>query len=154
MTCPVWKGMAMQQPKRQKFRKAHRGRNRGMAQSGTEVSFGEFGLQSVGRGRLTARQIEAARRSITRAIKRAGRVWIRVFADKPVSKKPVEVRMGKGKGNPEFYVAEIKPGKMVYELEGVSEQLARRAFTLAAAKLPLRCVFVQRGRIAVGGAKA
>ena len=141
----------MQQPKRQKYRKAHRGRNRGIAHSGHEVSFGEFGLQCSGRGQFTARQIEAARRAITRSIKRVGRVWIRIFADKPVSKKPLEVRMGKGKGNPEFYVAEIKPGKMIYELEGVSEPIARRALQLGAAKLPLPCLFVRRDRS--GGTK-
>lgn len=131
-------------PKRTKFRKAHKGRNRGLATTGNKVSFGEYGLQSTTRGRMTSRQIEAARRTITRHIKRGGRVWIRVFPDKPVSKKPLEVRMGKGKGNPEFWVMEVKPGQMLYELQGVSEELAREAFTLAAAKLPFKCKFVKR----------
>ncbi len=132
-------------PKRTKFRKAHKGRNRGLATTGNKVSFGEFGLQSTTRGRMTSRQIEAGRRTITRHIKRGGRVWIRVFPDKPVSKKPLETRMGKGKGNPEYWVMEVKPGQMLYELQGVSEELAREAFTLAAAKLPFKCKFVKRG---------
>lgn len=132
-------------PKRTKFRKQHKGRNRGLALTGNKVSFGEFGLQSTGRGRMTARQIEAARRTITRHIKRGGRVWIRVFPDKPITKKPLEVRMGKGKGSVEYWVMEIKPGQMLYELEGVSEELAREAFKLAAAKLPFKCKFVKRG---------
>ncbi len=136
----------MQAPKTMRYRKRHRGRNRGLAANGALVSFGEFGMRSTGRGRLTARQIEAARRAITRKIKRAGRVWIRIFTDKPVSQKPVGVRMGKGKGNPEFFVAEIKPGKVIYELEGVSESLAREAFKLAGAKLPVTTGFVRRQR--------
>jgi large subunit ribosomal protein L16 len=134
----------MLQPKRTKFRKQQKGRNRGLAQSGNQVSFGEFGLKSVGRGRITARQIEAARRAITRKVKRGGKLWIRVFPDKPVSKKPLEVRMGKGKGNVEYWVALIQPGKMLYEIEGVSEELARDAFRLAAAKLPVQTTFDKR----------
>jgi large subunit ribosomal protein L16 len=134
----------MLQPKRTKYRKAMKGRNRGMAQRGNKVSFGEYGLKATTRGRLTARQIEAARRALTRFIKRGGRVWIRVFPDKPVSKKPLEVRMGSGKGNPEFWVAEIKPGAVLYEMEGINETEAREAFKLAAAKLPLRTMFVAR----------
>lgn len=134
----------MLQPKRTKFRKQHKGRNRGLAQSGNKVSFGEFGLKATGRGRLTARQIEAARRTITRTVKRGGKLWIRVFPDKPVSKKPLEVRMGKGKGNVEYWVAQIQPGRMLYEIEGVSEELAREAFELASAKLPMGTTFVKR----------
>ena len=134
----------MLQPARRKYRKEHKGRNRGLALRGAHVSFGEYGLKVTERGRLTARQIEAARRAISRHIKRGGRVWIRVFPDKPISQKPAEVRMGNGKGNPEYYVAEIVPGKVLYELNGVPEQLAREAFTLAAAKLPLRTTFVAR----------
>jgi len=134
----------MLQPKRTKFRKQHKGRNRGLAQSGNQVSFGEFGLKAVGRGRLTARQIEAARRAITRRVRRGGKLWIRVFPDKPVSKKPLEVRMGKGKGNVEYWVAQIQPGRMLYEIEGVSEDLAREAFLLAAAKLPMQTKFERR----------
>ena len=133
----------MLQPKRTKFRKMQKGRNRGLAQSG-KVSFGEFGLKSTTRGRLTARQIEAARRAMTRHIKRGGKIWIRVFPDKPISKKPLEVRMGKGKGNVEYWVAEVQPGRMLYEMEGVSEELAREAFALAAAKLPVNTTFVTR----------
>lgn len=134
----------MLQPKRTKFRKQHKGRNRGLATRGNRVSFGEFGLQSTSRGRLSARQIEAARRAITRYVKRGGRIWIRVFPDKPVSKKPLEVRMGKGKGNPEYWVAQVQPGRMLYEIEGVSESLAREAFRLASAKLPLQTNFARR----------
>ena len=134
----------MLQPARTKFRKYHKGRNYGVATRGAKVSFGEFGLKSVDRGRLTARQIEAARRAMTRHIKRGGRIRIRIFPDKPVSQKPAEVRMGNGKGNPEFWVAEIQPGKVLYEMDGVREDVAREAFRLAAAKLPLRTVFVQR----------
>ena len=134
----------MLQPARRKFRKEHKGRNRGVASTGNKVSFGEFGLKAVGRGRITARQIEAARRVMTRHIKRGGRIWIRSFPDKPISKKPAEVRMGKGKGSVEFYVAEIQPGKMLYEMDGVSETLAREAFRLAAAKLPLLTTFASR----------
>lgn len=121
-----------------------KGRNRGLASRGSRVSFGEFGLKATGRGRLTSRQIEAARRAITRHVKRGGRLWIRVFPDKPVSKKPLEVRMGKGKGNPEFWVAVIKPGHVLYEIEGVNEELAREAFRLAGAKLGISTTFVSR----------
>ena len=121
-----------------------KGRNRGLALRGNKVSFGEYGLKSITRGRLTSRQIEAARRALTRFIKRGGRVWIRVFPDKPVSKKPLEVRMGSGKGNVEYWVAEIKPGAVLYEMEGISELEAREAFKLAAAKLPVRTMFVTR----------
>ena len=134
----------MLQPARSKFRKQHKGRNRGLATTGNKVSFGDFGLKSVGRGRITARQIEAGRRVMTRHIKRGGRVWIRIFPDKPITKKPAEVRMGKGKGSVEYYVAEIQPGKMLYEMDGVSEDIAREAFKLAAAKLPLLTVFATR----------
>ncbi len=134
----------MLQPKRTKYRKMMKGRNRGLALRGNKVSFGEYGLKSTTRGRLTSRQIEAARRALTHFIKRGGRVWIRVFPDKPVSKKPLEVRMGSGKGNVEFWVAEVKPGAVLYEMEGINEQEAREAFKLAAAKLPLRTMFVTR----------
>lgn len=134
----------MLQPNRRKFRKEHKGRNEGLATRGTKVSFGEWGLKATGRGRLTARQIEAARRAMTRHIKRGGRIWIRIFPDKPISKKPAEVRMGNGKGNPEYWVAEIQPGKVLYEMDGVAEDLAREAFRLAAAKLPIPTVFVTR----------
>jgi len=134
----------MLQPTRQKFRKQHKGRNRGLATTGNKVSFGDFGLKSIGRGRITARQIEAARRVMTRHIKRGGRVWIRIFPDKPITKKPAEVRMGKGKGSVEYYVAVIQPGKMLYEMDGVTEATAREAFRLAAAKLPLLTVFASR----------
>jgi len=134
----------MLQPARSKYRKQHKGRNRGLATTGNKVSFGDFGLKSIGRGRITARQIEAGRRVMTRHIKRGGRVWIRIFPDKPITKKPAEVRMGKGKGSVEYYVAEIQPGKMLYEMDGVSETIAREAFRLAAAKLPLLTVFATR----------
>ena len=134
----------MLQPARRKYRKEQKGRNKGIATTGATVAFGEFGLKAVGRGRLTARQIEAARRAMTRHIKRGGRIWIRIFPDKPISKKPAEVRMGNGKGSPEYFVAEIQPGKVLYEMDGVDEALAREAFTLAAAKLPIRCTFVHR----------
>jgi large subunit ribosomal protein L16 len=134
----------MLQPKRTKFRKMHKGRNRGLAQRGNKVSFGEFGLKASGRGRLTARQIEAARRAMTRRIKRGGKIWIRVFPDKPITNKPLEVRMGKGKGNVEYWVALVQPGRVLYEMEGVSEKLAREAFALAAAKLPISTTFVKR----------
>ncbi|TAM43433.1 MAG: 50S ribosomal protein L16 [Gammaproteobacteria bacterium] len=134
----------MLQPKRTKYRKMMKGRNRGLATRGNKVSFGEFGLKATVRGRLTARQIEAARRALTHFIKRGGRVWIRIFPDKPVTKKPLEVRMGSGKGNVEFWVAEIRPGAMLYEMEGISEAQAREAFKLAAAKLPLKTTFVTR----------
>jgi len=134
----------MLQPKRTKFRKMHKGRNTGLAQRGNTVAFGEIGLKSIGRGRMTARQIEAARRTITRRIKRSGKIWIRVFPDKPITEKPLEVRMGKGKGPVEYWVAEIKPGKMLYEIQGVSEELAREALTLASAKLPFKTTIVKR----------
>ena len=134
----------MLQPARTKYRKQQKGRNTGVATRGNKVAFGEYGLKAIGRGRLTARQLEAARRALSRHIKRGGRIWIRVFPDKPVSTKPAEVRMGNGKGNPEYFVCEIQPGKVLYELNGVPEELAREAFTLAAAKLPLRCTFVAR----------
>jgi large subunit ribosomal protein L16 len=134
----------MLQPKRTKFRKQQKGRNRGLATSGNKVSFGEFALKSTSRGQLTARQIEAARRTITRKVKRGGKLWIRVFPDVPVTKKPIEVRQGKGKGNVEYWVAKIQPGRVIYEIEGVSEELAREAFKLAAAKLPVRTTFVNR----------
>tara|TARA_Y100001934_G_scaffold281338_1_gene390690 strand:+ start:936 stop:1349 length:414 start_codon:yes stop_codon:yes gene_type:complete len=134
----------MLQPKRTKFRKQHKGRNRGLAHRGSTVSFGEYGLKSTGRGRMTARQIEAGRRAMTRHIKRGGQIWIRVFPDKPITSKPLEVRQGKGKGNVEYWVAQIKPGKVLYEMEGVSEELAREAFSLAAAKLPFPTTFVKR----------
>ena len=134
----------MLQPKRTKFRKQHKGRNTGLALTGSTVAFGEFGLKATDRGRLTARQIEAARRAMTRYVKRGGQVWIRVFPDVPITKKPLEVRMGSGKGNVEYWVAEIQPGKMLYEIEGIPEELARQAFTLAAAKLPLRTTFAKR----------
>jgi len=134
----------MLQPTRLKYRKHQKGRNTGLATRGNKVSFGEFGLKAVGRGRLTARQIESARRAINRYIRRGGRIWIRVFPDKPISAKPAEVRMGNGKGSPEYYVAEIQPGKMLYELDGVAEEVAREAFRLASAKLPLPTVFVAR----------
>ncbi len=134
----------MLQPKRTKFRKQFKGRNRGLAATGNKVSFGEYGLKSTSRGRLTARQIEAARRAMTRHIKRGGKIWIRVFPDKPISKKPLEVRQGKGKGSVEYWVAQIQPGSMLYEMEGVTEELAREAFALAAAKLPCGTTFVKR----------
>ncbi|MEA3244240.1 MAG: 50S ribosomal protein L16 [Thiogranum sp.] len=134
----------MLQPKRTKFRKQQKGRNRGLATSGNKVSFGEFALKSTTRGQITARQIEAARRAITRSVKRGGKLWIRVFPDVPVTKKPIEVRQGKGKGNVEYWVAKIQPGRVIYEIEGVSEELAREAFKLAAAKLPVQTAFVTR----------
>lgn len=134
----------MLQPKRTKYRKQHKGRNRGLAQNGNKVSFGEFALKATTRGRITSRQIEAARRAMTRHVKRGGKVWIRIFPDKPITQKPLEVRMGSGKGNVEYWVAEIQPGKVLYEMEGVSEELAREAFKLAAAKLPVLTTFVTR----------
>lgn len=134
----------MLQPKRTKYRKRQKGRNRGLATNGTDVSFGEFGLKATSRGFLTARQIEAARRAITRHVRRGGKLWIRVFPDKPISKKPVEVRMGKGKGNVEYWVAPVQPGKMLYEIQGVSEDVAREAFERAAAKLSVQTKFVER----------
>ncbi len=134
----------MLMPKRTKFRKQFKGKNRGLATSGKEVSFGEFGLKSIERGNLSSRQIEAARRAITRRVKRGGKIWIRVFPDTPITQKPLEVRMGKGKGSVEYWVAKIQPGKMLYEIEGVSEEVAREAFSLAAAKLPVKTIFVAR----------
>ena len=134
----------MLQPARTKYRKMQKGRNRGAATSGTLVSFGDYGLKALATGQLTSRQIEAARRAIVRSIKRGGKIWIRVFPDKPVSKKPAEVRMGSGKGNPEFWCFEVKPGKVLYEMEGVSEEAAREAFRLGAAKLPVKTRFVTR----------
>jgi large subunit ribosomal protein L16 len=134
----------MLQPARTKYRKQQKGRNRGVATRGNKVSFGDYGLKATTRGRLTARQIEAARRAMTRHIKRGGRIFIRIFPDKPVSTKPAEVRMGNGKGNPEYFVAEIQPGKVLYEMDGVDEPMAREACALAAAKLPLRTIFVFR----------
>ncbi|RXJ73409.1 50S ribosomal protein L16 [Veronia nyctiphanis] len=133
----------MLQPKRTKFRKTFKGRNRGLA-VGTDVSFGTFGLKAVGRGRITARQIEAARRAMTRHIKRQGQIWIRVFPDKPITTKPLEVRQGKGKGSVSYWVAQIQPGKVLYEMDGVSEELAREAFQLASRKLPIKTTFVTK----------
>ena len=134
----------MMQPKKTKFRKAHKGRIHGTATSGATLSFGQFGLKAMEPDRVTARQIEAARRALTRHMKRAGRVWIRVFPDVPVSKKPIEVRMGKGKGAPEFWVARVAPGRIMFEVDGVPEPIAREAFALAAAKLPIKTRFIQR----------
>ncbi len=134
----------MLQPKRTKFRKQFKGRNRGLATTGNKISFGEYGLKAVERGKITARQIEAARRAMTRHIKRGGKIWIRVFPDVPISKKPLEVRMGKGKGNVEYWVCKIQPGRVLYEMEGVNESIAREAFRLAAAKLPFKTTFVSR----------
>ena len=134
----------MLQPKRTKFRKQHKGRNRGLAQRGSSVSFGEYGLKATDRGRLTSRQIEAARRAMTRHVKRGGKIWIRVFPDKPITQKPLEVRQGKGKGNVEYWVALVQPGRLVYEMSGVTEEGAREAFKRAAAKLPIATTFVSR----------
>lgn len=134
----------MLQPKKTKYRKMQKGRNRGLAQRGSKISFGEYGLKSTERGRVTARQIEAARRAINRYVKRGARVWIRLFPDKPITQKPLEVRQGKGKGNVEYWVAQVQPGRVLYEMEGVSEEVARRALQLAAAKLPVRTAFVTR----------
>ena len=134
----------MLQPKRTKFRKQQKGRNRGKANVGNKVSFGEYGLKATTRGRVTARQIEAARRAITRHVKRGANIWIRVFPDKPITKKPLEVRQGKGKGNVEYWVAQVQPGRMLYEIQGVDEELAREAFRLAAAKLPVQTTFSAR----------
>ena len=131
-------------PKRTKFRKQFRGKNRGLAQVGNEVSFGEFGLKTLERGELTSRQIESARRAITRKVRRGGKLWIRIFPDTPITTKPLEVRMGKGKGSVEYWVAKVQPGKMLYEIEGVSEEIAREAFSLASAKLPVKTSFVIR----------
>jgi|SRR5262245_41708127 large subunit ribosomal protein L16 len=134
----------MLQPMRTKFRKAHKGRIHGNAKAGTDLNFGQFGLKAMEPERVTARQIEAARRALTRHMKRAGRVWIRVYPDVPVSKKPIEVRMGKGKGTPEFWVCRVKPGRIMFEIDGVSVELAKEALALAAAKLPIRTRFVAR----------
>jgi large subunit ribosomal protein L16 len=134
----------MLQPKRTKFRKQQKLRNRGLALRGNKVDFGDFGLKSTSRGRLTSRQIEAGRIAINRHVKRGGKVWIRVFPDKPITEKPLEVRMGKGKGNVEYWVAQVKPGKVLFEIQGVSEELARSAFSRAAAKLPLLTTFVYK----------
>ena len=134
----------MLQPKRTKFRKMFKGKNRGLAQAGNRVSFGEYGLKAAERGRVSARQIEAARRAMTRKVKRAGKIWIRIFPDVPISSKPLEVRMGKGKGNVDFWCAKVQPGTVMYEMEGVSEEMAREAFRLAANKLPIRTTFVTR----------
>ena len=137
----------MMQPKRTKFRKQHKGCNRGLATTGNRVSFGEYGMKAMTRGRITARQIEAARRAITRKVKRGAKIWIRIFPDKPITKKPLEVRQGKGKGNVEYWVARVQPGRMLYEMQGVDEELAREAFRLAAAKLPVQTAFVIRTAI-------
>ena len=134
----------MMQPKRTKYRKMHKGRNRGLAQRGNFVAFGEYGLKATTRGRITSRQIEAARRALTRHVRRGGKVWIRIFPDKPITQKPLEVRQGKGKGNVEYWVALVQPGRMLYEIEGVPEPLAREAFRLASSKLPVATAFVQR----------
>ncbi len=134
----------MLQPKRTKFRKQHKGRIHGNAKGGTDLNFGAYGLKAMEPERITARQIEAARRAMTRYMKRAGRVWIRIFPDVPVSSKPAEVRMGKGKGSPEYWACRVKPGRIMFEMDGVSEDIAREAMRLAAAKLPIKCRFVQR----------
>ena len=134
----------MLQPKQTKFRKMHKGRNRGLAQNGNTIAFGRYGLVAQTRGRITSRQIEAARRAMTRHVKRGAKIWIRIFPDKPITKKPLEVRQGKGKGNVEYWVSPIKPGKILYEMEGVDEALAREAFSLAAAKLPVSTQFISR----------
>jgi len=131
-------------PKRTKYRKQQKGRMGGLATKGAKVSFGEYGLKTLDRGRITARQIEAARRAMTRYVKRGGKIWIRLFPDKPITKKPLEVRQGKGKGNVEYWVAVVKPGKVLYEMEGVDEATAREAFALAASKLPVKTIFVKR----------
>lgn len=137
----------MMQPKRTRYRKQQKGRNRGLATTGNRVSFGEYGMKAVTRGRITARQIEAARRAITRKVKRGAKIWIRIFPDKPITKKPLEVRQGKGKGNVEYWVARVQPGRMLYEMQGVDEELAREAFRLAAAKLPVQTTFISRASI-------
>ena len=134
----------MLQPKQTKFRKMHKGRNRGLAQNGNTVAFGRFGLVASDRGRITARQIEAARRAMTRHIKRGGNIWIRIFPDKPITKKPLEVRMGKGKGNPEYYACRVKPGRIIFEVDGVTEEVARIALYKASAKLPIKTKFIKR----------
>lgn len=135
----------MLQPKKTRYRKQHKGRNRGLAVNGNKVSFGEYAMKATTRGRITARQIEAARRAMTRYVKRGGKIWIRIFPDKPITKKPLEVRQGKGKGNVEYWVAPVQPGKVLYEIEGVSEEVARAAFRLAGAKLSVKTTFVARG---------
>ncbi|MGH8128312.1 MAG: 50S ribosomal protein L16 [Gammaproteobacteria bacterium] len=134
----------MLQPRRTKFRKQQKGRNRGVASRGNTVAFGDYALKATTRGRITARQIEAARRAMTRHVKRGGKIWIRIFPDVPITKKPIEVRMGKGKGNVEYWIAQIKPGRVLYEMEGVTEEVAREAFRLAAAKLPVQTSFISR----------
>ena len=134
----------MLQPKRTKYRKQMKGKNRGLASQGNKVSFGEYGLKATDRGRITARQIEAARKAMTRHIRRGGKIWIRIFPDKPITKKPLEVRQGKGKGNVEYWVAQIQPGKILYEMSGVDENLAKEALKLAASKLPVDTKFVTR----------
>ena len=134
----------MQQPKKTKYRKMHKGRNRGLAQRGNSVSFGKFGMKAITRGRITARQIESARRAMNRYIKRGGKIWIRIFPDKPITQKPLETRQGKGKGNVEYWVALVQPGTVLYEIEGVSEDIARGAFKRAAAKLPVQVIFDER----------
>lgn len=134
----------MLQPKRTKYRKQMKGKNRGLALRGSKVSFGDYGLKTIERGRITARQIEAARRAMTREIKRGGKIWVRVFPDKPITKKPLEVRQGKGKGNVEYWVALVQPGAVLYEMQGVPVDVAKHAFALAAAKLPIKTTFVQR----------
>ncbi len=134
----------MLQPKKTRFRKTQKGRNRGLAIRGSRVSFGEYGLKATGRGRMTARQIEAGRRAMTRRVRRGGKIWIRVFPDKPITKKPLEVRQGKGKGAVEYWVAQIQPGRVLYEMEGVPEDVARAALTLAASKLPFATTIVRR----------
>lgn len=134
----------MMQPKRTKFRKQHKGRNRGVATRGNKVSFGEFGLRSLCHGRITARQIEAARRAVSRYIKRGGKIWIRIFPDKPITQKPLEVRQGSGKGNVEYWVALVQPGRVLFEIEGVTPDLAREAFRLAASKLPVQTELIER----------
>ena len=135
----------MLQPKQTKYRKMHKGRNRGLAQNGNTVAFGRFGLVAQTRGRITSRQIESARRAMTRYVKRGGNIWIRIFPDKPITKKPLETRQGKGKGNVEYWASPIKPGKILYEVAGVDEKDAKRAFELAGAKLPMNTTFVKRG---------
>ena len=139
----------MLSPKRTKFRKAHKGRVHGNAKGGTSLNFGAYGLKAMQPGRITARQIEASRRAVTRHIKRAGKVWIRIFPDVPVSSKPAEVRMGKGKGSPEYWMCRVKPGRVMFELDGVEPEIAREALMLAAAKMPIRCKFIQRGGLGV-----
>ncbi|WP_294945620.1 50S ribosomal protein L16 [Sulfurivirga sp.] len=134
----------MLMPKRTKYRKVQKGRNRGLAQAGNKVSFGEYGLKALERGRITSRQIEAARRAMTRHVRRGAKIWIRIFPDKPITQKPLEVRMGKGKGSVEYWVAEVQPGRVMFEMQGVDESVARRAFELAAAKLPVKSQFVIR----------